>query len=190
MNSGVLSENKMNGSITAKEICQKYDDVDDAMKEIENEIYRRVDLFAGWLHDKKFSEEEINTYATNILCSEMVITVHEPPYMFLGDAKDDIPEDKNEIYNGESCGFLFKYHVFLDAIRETQVDENYIKALKLYFVFLSDNKFIKKIPRVVDEVFGKEDIYLRRLKEYRECDPDDEGCMDWFGKWCDAVFEI
>jgi len=175
--------------ITAKEIYEKHDDVDDAMEEIEKEIYRKVNLFARWLHDKKFSEEEINTYAMNILCSQMVVTVHEPPYMFLEDAKDDIPGGKN-VYAGESCGFLFKYHVFLDSIKETQVDEDYIKALKLYFDFLVENKFIERIPGVVKEVFEKEDVYLRRFKEYHESDAEDEGWMDWFIEWCEEVFEI
>ncbi|MBU4265713.1 MAG: hypothetical protein KKE96_00630 [Candidatus Altiarchaeota archaeon] len=177
--------------VTANEIYEKYEDVDDAMEEIEKESVRRVNLFAQWLHDKKFGEREIDNYAMNILCSQSVITVHEPPpYMFLEDAKDDIPKNKNGIYVGESCGFLFKYHVFLDVIKETQVDENYIKVLELYFDFLIENRFIEEIPCVVKEVFEKEDVYLRRLKEHHESDPGDERWMDWFRQWCEEVFEI
>lgn len=174
--------------ITAKEIYKKHDDVDDAIQEIEKEVYLRVNLFADWLRDKKFGEEEIDVYAMNILSGQLVVTVHEPPYMFLEEAADDIPEDG--IDAGESYGFLFKYHVFLDAIKGTDVDEKYIKALKLYFEFLLENEFIEKIPNVVKEVFGKEKIYLRRLKEYHESDAEDEKWIDWFRKWCEEVFTI
>ncbi len=186
----IKTEEKNKKLLTSDEIYKKYENIDDAMEEIEKEIYRRVNLFAKWLHNKNFSEEETGIYVMNILSSQLIITVHEPPYMFLEDAKDDIPKDKGEVYAGESYGFLFKYHVFLDAIKETQVDENYIKALKLYFDFLLENKFIEKIPDVANEVFGKEKIYLRRLKEHHESDPEGEEWMDWFDKWCEEVFEI
>jgi len=174
--------------LTADDIYRKHDDVEDAIREFEKEIYRRVDLFAQWLHDKKFGKDEINVYAINILSSQLVATVHEPPYMFLEDVEDDIPEGR--IVAGESYGFLFKYHVFLDVIKETDVDKKYIKALKLYFDFLLENNFIEEIPDVVKEVFGKEKIYLRRLKEYHDSDSEDEGWIDWFREWCEEVFEI
>jgi len=174
--------------ITAKEIYKKHEDVDDAIREFEKEIYRRVDLFAQWLHDKKFGKEEIDIYAINILSGQLVATVHEPPYMFIDDAEDDIPEGGAD--SCESYGFLFKYHVFLDVIKETDVDEKYIKALKLYFDFLLENNFVEEIPGVVKEVFGKEKIYLRRLKEYHDSDAEDEEWIDWFREWCEEVFEI
>jgi hypothetical protein len=175
--------------VTANEIYKRFEDVDDALEEIEKEAERRVCEFADWLRDKKHSTELIDSYCNNIFNSQRVITQHEPPWMFLEEVRDDINDKR--ISKGESYGFLFKYHVFLDAIKETWVDENYVKALKLYFQFLAEKKYLSKVPSVVSEVLGKEDVYLRRLKEYREGGPEgEEKWMGWFKKWCREVFTI
>jgi len=175
--------------VSANDIYKKYEDVDDALEEIKKEAEKRIDLFAEWLMEKKLSEYEVTSYCNNIFNCLMVITQHEPPYIFLAEAKDDITQSK--INKAESYGFLFKYNIFLDSIKETAVDEDLIKALRLYFEFLLENNFIKKIPKVVKDVSDKENIYLRRLREYHESYPEDEReWMDWFEGWCEEVFGI
>jgi hypothetical protein len=182
------NKEKLKGLVTAKELYEKYD-VDIALEKIEKEAERRVRLFAKWLIDKGISEDDINSYCNNIFNSLCVITQHEPPYMFLAEVKDDIT--KGRINKGESYGSLFKYHIFLDAIKETYVDEKFIKALRHYFTFLNENNFIKKTPNVVEKVFEKEEVYLRRLKEHHESNPEDEQkWMIWWNKWCKEVFRI
>jgi hypothetical protein len=175
--------------VTAGEIYKRFNNTDGALEEIEREAERRVREFAAWLLDKRYPKKVIESYCNNIFESQCVITQHEPPYMFLEEARDDIT--KRAVSRGKSYGFLFKYHVLLDAIKETFVDEDYIKALKLYFQFLLKKKYISKIPRVVKEILGEEEIYLRRLKEYHESrSEDDEEFRNWFTKWCREIFEL
>jgi len=176
--------------LTAGQIYGKHaDDVDAALEEIDLESEKRVQKFADWLIDRKTPEEMINSHCNNIYFSQLVITQHEPPYMFLEEAKDDIT--KKKIKKAESYGFLFKYHVFLDAIKETQVDEDYFKALRTYFDYLVEKGFIASIPKVVRESLEKEDVYLRRLREYHAQSPENEDkWMKWWGRWCKEVFDI